>query len=277
MLRTKLDGEDDACSQASSASQLGQQEGEPAPKKPRTKKDKKKEKAASKRKKEEIGTSKGAEDKSSAASASAPPAAAASGAAAGRADASHSWKGIMAKSDEVFTPDQLKVLTIMLKLILNSALNIREISAVVFDVILIPANSLVAIAMSRQGKRYGIAVQERGHGLDSPHLYIMGALLECLATENISYVELKAMLDKYESMSTVLRNEWARMCRLVKLYDESQRKIVLSFGCGAEALEVRCKVLTYLDKIDGAVRKTGKAPAANLERQLGDFLKGIMA
>ena len=276
MLRTKLDGEDDASSQASSVSRHGEKEGEPAQKKPRTKKEKKKEKVALKRKTAETEASKGAEDKSSAASARAAPAAAASGATAGRADASSSWKGITAKSDEVFTPDQLKVITIMLKLILNSALNIREISAVVFDVILIPANSPLANAMSLQGKRYGIAVQEKGHGLDSPHLYIMGALLDCLATENSSDLELKNMLDKYESMSTILRNEWARMCRLVKLYDESQRKIVLSFGSGAEALEVRCKVLAYLDKIDGAVRKTGKAPAANLERQLGDFLKGIM-
>ena len=47
-------------------------------------------------------------------------------------------------------------------------------------------------------------------------------------------------------------------------------------GTGAEALEVRCKVLACLDKIEGAVRKTGKAPAANLERQLGDFLRGMM-
>ena len=276
MLRTKLDGEEDASSQASSRSQ-SKPEGEPPQKKLRSKKEKKKDKAAMKRKQAEAGASKGAEGKTSAASASAPPAAAASDATTGRADASSSWKGIMAKSDEVFTPDQLKVITIMLKLILNSALNIRELSAVVFDVILIPANSPVAIAMSLQGKRYGIAVQEKGHGLDAPHLYIMGSLLDSLATLNSADMELKAMLDKYESLTTIQRNEWARMCRLVKLYEESQRKIVLSFGSGVEALEVRCKVLTCLDRLEGAVRKTGKAPAANLERQLGDFLKGIMA
>ena len=277
MLRTKLDGEEDASSQASSASQLGQKEGEPALKKLRSKKEKKKDKAASKRKQAETDASKGTEGKRSAASASAPPAAAASSADAGRADAHSSWKGIMAKSEEVFTSDQLKVITIMLKLILNSALNIREISAVVFDVILIPANSAVAVAMSLQGRRYGIAVREKGHGLDSPHLYIMGALIDSLATQHNADPDMTSMLEKYEAMNTVQKNEWARMCRLVKLYEESQRKIVLSFGSGVEALAVRSKVLGYLEMIEGSVRKTGKAPAANLERQLGEFLKGIMA
>ena len=38
---------------------------------------------------------------------------------------------VSAKSEEVFTSDQLKVITIMLKLILNTALNVREIPAVV--------------------------------------------------------------------------------------------------------------------------------------------------
>ena len=273
MLRTKLDGEDDASSQTSMASGT-KPDGEPPQKKLRSKKEKKNDKEAKKRKPAESDESKGAEGKSSAASASATPAAAARGAAAGRAGAP--WKGITAKSDEVFTPDQFKVITIMLKLILNSALNIREISAVVFDVILIPAASPLAIAMSLQGKRYGISVQEKGHGLDSPHLYIMGAMLDCMATQNSSDLELKTMLEKYEAMNTIQRNEWARMCRLVKIYEESQRKVVLSFGTGAEALEVRCKVLACLDKIEGAVRKTGKAPAANLERQLGDFLRGMM-
>ena len=65
-------------------------------------------------------------------------------------------------------------------------------------------------------------------------------------------------------MSNLLKNDWIKMCRLVKLYEDSHRKIVLSFGHGAEALEVRSKVLSCLDNLEGAVRKTGKAPAGNL-------------
>ena len=98
-----------------------------------------------------------------------------------------------------------------------------------------------------------------------------------MAAQNPSDNDMKSMQVKYESMNFAQKSEWIKACRLMNPYEDSHRIIVLSFGSGAEAQEVRNKVLAYLDNIEGTIRKTGKAPAGNLERQIGDFLMGMMA
>ena len=108
-----------------------------------------------------------------------------------------------------------------------------------------------------------------GHGLGAPHLYIFGALLEWAASQT---EQTKDLYTKYESLDLLGRNELVKLCKIAKLYDPETKKLVISFGTGPEALQLRGLVMPVLTKTPEAQVKVGKPPPGYMERELGDWL-----
>ena len=83
-------------------------------------------------------------------------------------------------------------------------------------------------------------------------------------------------LSTFGTLSIDRRCDLVRMCKCAKFYDQSQRKLVMAFGHGPEALGVRSRVLEVLNSLEGMVLKWGRAPAGNLERRLQSFLEDMV-
>ncbi len=68
-----------------------------------------------------------------------------------------------------------------------------------------------------------------------------------------------------------------RFCKCAKLYDETQKKVALSFGSGQEALTYRHHVLNVLKGMEGWNYKLGKPPVGHLARSLATFLLELVS
>ena len=157
---------------------------------------------------------------------------------------------------------------LILKQLLQVVQDQREVQSVIFDVVTLPSSAKLAKEMAIQGKRYAEAVAVSGHGLRPPHLYVFGSVLK--------WTENEEAYTKYKAMSLPRRADIIKLCKCSKLYDQSQRKMVLSFGTGPEGQECRNIVLPMIVAIEGAVHRLGKAPRGFMERELGEWLGHLM-
>ena len=163
-----------------------------------------------------------------------------------------------------------------MKLVMQCVQGVREVSGILFDVFLLPAASPLCTLCTQQGKRYARATEEGGHGLGPPHIYVFAAVLTFLA-ESASAIDVdRQNLENWKQLNIEQRCELIKLCKVAKLFDQTQRKAVFAFGPGPEAAALRSQVLTRLKAEEGFQFKVGKPPPGNLERQLSQFLDSIV-
>ena len=176
-----------------------------------------------------------------------------------------------------FTKDQSAVILMVVKLCLQTSQGFRDVQGILFDVFFLPAVHLLALAMQEQGKVYSEAVQTKGHGLTDPHTYIFGALLDHLASADGAEEAVKQALTVYEQWSVSDRAENVKMCRLVKLYKEENRKIIIVFGSGPDALQLRKLILSTMKADTELQYIQGRPPPGHMERVLSKWASDMVA
>ena len=174
-----------------------------------------------------------------------------------------------------FTSEQMGLLTIMIKMVLQLSQKSREMESVTFDTYLAPSDHPLVAAMRVQGRRYSHAVQSTGHGLAAPHLYIFGALLDSIATHTGEEQD-RQHRDQYNNMATDQRGQIIRLCKVAKLFRAEEMKVALAFGSGAEAQSCKRRVLEVLGKITGWSYKVGKPPTGYMEKTLASYLEELV-
>lgn len=175
--------------------------------------------------------------------------------------------------------DHKKLMTTMLKFTLQLGQSRRNVEGVLFDIILVRADSQEVIGMQDQTHTYGQKVKElgKGHGLGSPHVYAWMGLIAALnkRTGGITAEAAKALkeyADKLAQQTVTLLHDECRFCRVDKVYNPQLKRITLS----VEATGMRRAVVTALTDVGGAV-KQGRAPASYMERELQEWLEAVLA
>ena len=175
-----------------------------------------------------------------------------------------------------WTDDQWSMVQVLMKVVMQMMQGMREVSGILFDVFLLPADSPLCALCTQQGKRYARATEGAGHGLGPPHIYVFAAVLTFLAEGDTATDVERQNLANWSQLSVEARCELVKLCKVAKLYDPSQRRAVLAFGPGPEAAALRGRVLEKLKQEKGYQFKLGKPPPGNLERQVGQFLDQIV-
>ena len=65
-------------------------------------------------------------------------------------------------------------------------------------------------------------------------------------------------------------------CRLVKMYQEYTKGLVMALGHTAEAQAARATILRNAKLIKGVEMKSGRPPAGFMEREFGGWLKALL-
>jgi hypothetical protein len=176
-----------------------------------------------------------------------------------------------------FTEDQAKLLTLMMKIILQLSQTSREITGILFYTWTLPDSDIFSKNLSVQGRRYNYMVQTPGHGLGSPHLYVFGSLLMTIVSLNLNPAD-KTLQSDYEAMTMDQRSDVIRLCKLAKLFQPDQRKLALTFGNGPMGQRYKDRVLEVLlgsGRREGWVYRPGRPPSGHMERLLGGWLAEI--
>ena len=179
--------------------------------------------------------------------------------------------------NQIFTEDQNKLMSLVIKVVLSLCQNDREFQGALFDVFLLPVNLSLVLTLVRQGRRYAHAVQEDGHGLGPPYLYAFGALVHWILEQSFAENADSQNWQQYSGMLISQRLEVVRMCKLAKLFRSDQRKLVLAFGSGGEAQMLRRRILDVLCKIPNVEYKQGRPPAGHMERVLSQWVQELVA
>ena len=158
----------------------------------------------------------------------------------------------------IFKGDQAKLLILMLKQVLNLVQGMRDVQSILFDIVLLPKTCSLVQQCIIQGRRYSETTKQKKHGLGPPHLYVWGAIMNLLGESNDL---VKAAYINYEKMSIAARNDLVKMCRCAKLFKEEQRKLVLTFGCGAEGQALRALVLPLIFGSGRCGAQGGESPS----------------
>ena len=174
-----------------------------------------------------------------------------------------------------FTSEQMQLLTLMIKMVLQLTQKGREVESITFDTYLAPAEDPMVAAMRVQGRRYSHAVQNSGHGLAAPHLYIFGALLDAIASHTGEEQD-RQHNEQYKGMQVEQRAQVIRLCKVAKVFRAEELKVAMAFGSGAEAQACKLRVLSVLGKLAGWSYKIGKPPAGYMERTLASYLEDLV-
>ena len=299
MLEEPLPGEDDATSQNSSSVcevNLGVEE-TGSPKRPKKEKIKDKKKIkATQEEKEKIKAASATASTAKAKVEMAGSASASSAAAAPTLEAQekedeelprHRRKGLDLDADpknktqkprnKVFNNDQAKLMILIMKMVLSSHQLGRELTSILFDCYLCPRDHPAVAAMKKQGKRFSIAVQTKGHGLGNPWLYVYGSLLNHLALGLGAATADSTHYTQYSKLALEERGEIIKLCKVVDTYRDDTSKILLSYGNGPDALALRKHVHSKLLGLENFEFRQGKAPASNMERVLQAWVQELVS
>ena len=175
-----------------------------------------------------------------------------------------------------FTEEQMQLMGLMMKIVVQLMQGSRDASAAIFDTFLAPSQDVLIQAMAVQGRRYAKAVENPGHGLSSPHLYVFGALLKAIAELKLDPKD-QTLYDQYESYSIEQRALTIRLCKQAKTYDAETRKLALAFGSGSAAQEFKERVLQVMIDRANWSYKVGRAPPTHMEREMSKFLESMVS
>ena len=122
-----------------------------------------------------------------------------------------------------FSSEQMQLLGMMIKMVLQLTQKSRETESIEFDTYLAPADDPLVKAMTAQGRRYSHAVQSAGHGLAAPHLYIFGSLLDAIATLTGEEQD-RQHNEQYKAMKVEERAQVIRLCKTAKIFRAEEQK-----------------------------------------------------
>ena len=174
-----------------------------------------------------------------------------------------------------FSSEQMQLLGLMIKMVLQLTQKSRETESIEFDTYLAPAEDPIVKAMTAQGRRYSHAVQSAGHGLAAPHLYIFGSLLDAIATLTGEEQD-RQNNEQYTAMKVEDRAQVIRLCKTAKIFRAEEKKVALAFGSGVAAQACKVRVLAVLGKQKDWSYKIGKPPAGYMERTLASYLEDLV-
>ena len=175
-----------------------------------------------------------------------------------------------------FTEDQMHLMGLIMKMVMQLTQKNRDAEAVLFETFLAPSNDELILAMAVQGRRFARAVEEPGHGLGSPHLYVFGALLKAIADLALDPLD-KSRYEEYSRMPLEERNQVIRLCKQAKTYDGEVRKLAMAFGTGDVALPYKSRLVKLLIDRENWSYKMGRAPPGYMEREMSNFLANMVS
>ncbi len=170
----------------------------------------------------------------------------------------------------------LRLLTLIIKAVLNSQQNVRDLTAATFDVHQYKVDSDLGKALTETGNTYAArvreATKEEAAAMGPPHVHPMNTLLEWAEKEEIgaqNRLQLQEVTKTYkDSWEDVAVH--ARFVKTAKCDDDQYRKIFISMQSPLrDALNKSLKQtdLRYLQ---------GRAPKGGMERELESWLSEMM-
>ena len=189
-------------------------------------------------------------------------------------------QGVSAKEDKKVKEaegSQRKLLKLMIKQMLRLSQQVRGIEGVIFDTVILKANSAEVAGIQEQTKAYGDGVKAKGkkHELGPPHPWAWGGLVVALQKRGVAVGQknqdtIAAHLQELGEMTTEEKCEAVRFCRITKMFDQQLRRLTISIT----DKNLRQAVLQALIQTGGE-RKLGQGPATNMERELQEFIEGM--
>jgi len=173
-----------------------------------------------------------------------------------------------------------ELVTILAKLCLTNAAEIRDISGVVYITYLAKKDSSVCSAMKEAGVKYDSAVQGNPtHSLGPPFLHVWTAMIRAMIQLQGMADDKKGILVKYWQENVVTKTmeelvEAVKYCRLKRTQKQEIVKVQYSITAEAE----RCGLgdaLRAAWKQEEAELKVGPAPRGILEREARRLLQKV--
>ena len=115
--------------------------------------------------------------------------------------------------------DNKVLMSLMMKMILQSHQMHRNASMVLYDVLVLPGSTAMVMEATKQNGIYSKKVQEagKGHGLGSPHIYTAGGILKGLIKDiGDTNMDMKtsatALLEAWKGATRERRQDEIRFC-----------------------------------------------------------------
>ncbi len=181
--------------------------------------------------------------------------------------------------------DNKTLFSLILKQLLAVSQASRDAQQVVHDVWLAPADTALIKVPVGQNLLYDKKVRKKGkgHGLGPPWLIttlgLFVGIMQMLEEQEQKQKkeEVEQLILTWKGMSMEEQSDLVRFCRIVKTFETNTKKLVLSFGAGKKAQEIRSTLTGIITQQEGAQYKLGRPPAGYMERELGIWLKELLS
>lgn len=130
-------------------------------------------------------------------------------------------------------PNMERMMQAIMKLTLSNTQVIRDVNNVMYDVLVVKVTSPETEAMKEEGAKYAELVRgQKNHQYGPPHVWQFAALLKAFASRGVGIgaQTLQVIQEKMAMYATATlhdRNDVVRFCRLVKMYDDNLKRVVL--------------------------------------------------
>ena len=181
----------------------------------------------------------------------------------------------------------------VLKSILRNFQDGRDVQSVVFDTALAESTlaeveAAIEEAVQYNKQTHGVA----GHGLGPPHLYVIGAFVDCLKdqidekaktdpTAVPIATKLATLLTFLESATMEEKGRFIPFFKLTKCFkkrgETQKHRITFSFGPTKDAQDARDLLIKTLSSHSLVEFKVGRPPAGGLERDIQEWLETFMS
>ena len=171
--------------------------------------------------------------------------------------------------------------SLIIKQILANTQADRDAMQILYDVYLSGAEIPPIQLATQQNTLYNKKVQKagKGHSLGPPFVYtalgLFAGVLQ-ITPEGAKKEEIKNILKTYKELSLEEKVDILKFCRIVKTFDSSKKKLVLSWGPGQMAQEFRSSIMGALANAENMDYKVGRPPAGCMERELSLWLKELL-
>jgi hypothetical protein len=144
------------------------------------------------------------------------------------------------------------------------------------DVVFLESDSAPVTMMLEQGRRFSKAVQEEGrsHEQGPPHIFVWSGLLAGLVSmgDKLGMANAKSLAGlqrDFEKMAKDEQLDMVKVCRCDRTYNSGHHKVLLFLH--PSNWEIAKLILASMVQL-GGVRKQGRPPKGNMERELEDWL-----
>ena len=171
--------------------------------------------------------------------------------------------------------------SLIIKQVLANTQAERDAMQILYDVYLSGAENPPILLATQQNTLYNKKIQKagKGHSLGPPFVYtalgLFAGILQ-VTPEGTKKDEIKNIIKTYKEYSLEEKVDLLKFCRIVKTFDSSKKKLVLSWGPGQLAQEFRSSIMGVLANTENMEYKVGRPPAGYMERELSLWLKELL-